>query len=92
MIRPEPLPMSRRNLLAIGASLSAPALLGFSAGSARAAAPMIGKQAPYFYRFKLGHFEATVISDGPLTLPPDAFVGVGVKLNIVISLYNIADC
>lgn len=81
MIRPEELPISRRNLLALGAAmsapvLSAPALLGFSTSPARAAAPTIGKQAPYFYRFKLGSFEATVISDGPLNLPLDAFVGV----------------
>jgi glyoxylase-like metal-dependent hydrolase (beta-lactamase superfamily II) len=29
---------------------------------------MVGSQAPGFYRFKLGAFEATVISDGPLPL------------------------
>ena len=36
------------------------------------------KQAPYFYRFKIGNMEATVISDGSLPLGPpgDAFLGL----------------
>lgn len=36
------------------------------------------KQAPYFYRFKIGTMEATVISDGilPLGPPGDAFLGL----------------
>ena len=29
---------------------------------------MLGTQAPYFYRFKLGNAEGTVVSDGPLPL------------------------
>jgi glyoxylase-like metal-dependent hydrolase (beta-lactamase superfamily II) len=33
-----------------------------------AKAPMLNKQAPPFYRFKIGNFEATVISDGPMDL------------------------
>ena len=37
-------------------------------GSALAKAPMASTQAPGFYRFKLGGFEATVVSDGPLHL------------------------
>src|SRR3954470_16647329 len=33
---------------------------------ASAKAPMANTQAPGFYRFKVGSFEATVVSDGPL--------------------------
>src|SRR4029079_11609573 len=33
---------------------------------ASAKAPMTNTQAPGFYRFKVGSFEATVVSDGPL--------------------------
>ena len=39
---------------------------------------MLGTQAPYFYRFKLGDAEATVVSDGVLPLgdPTQAFLGL----------------
>ena len=39
---------------------------------------MLGTQAPYFYRFKLGNAEATVVSDGPLPLgdPTRRFLGL----------------
>ena len=39
---------------------------------------MLGTQAPYFYRFKLGTAEATIVSDGPLPLgdPNAAFLGL----------------
>src|SRR5262249_18375677 len=42
-------------------------------------APMANTLAPAFYRFKLGGFEATIVSDGPLHMgapSPDVFVGV----------------
>jgi glyoxylase-like metal-dependent hydrolase (beta-lactamase superfamily II) len=42
---------------------------------ARAAAPAAGKQAPGFYRYKVGDFELTQIPDGARTFPmPDSFV------------------
>ena len=39
---------------------------------------MLGTQAPYFYRFKFGNAEATIVSDGPLPLgdPSTAFLGL----------------
>ena len=39
---------------------------------------MLGTQAPYFYRFKLGNAEATIVSDGPLPLgdPHKNFLGL----------------
>ena len=39
---------------------------------------MLNTQAPHFYRFKLGNFEGTIVSDGtlPLGKPEDDFVGL----------------
>jgi glyoxylase-like metal-dependent hydrolase (beta-lactamase superfamily II) len=53
---------SRRAVLGgLGVTLAAPAL---------AAAPMVHQQAPSVYRFKVGGFECTAISDGPLSVGP----------------------
>src|SRR5260370_28467389 len=68
---PEP---SRRAVLsglaAATSGLAQPAL---------ASAPMANAQVPAAYRFKLGGFECTVVSDGPLrlgTLSPEFFKGL----------------
>jgi glyoxylase-like metal-dependent hydrolase (beta-lactamase superfamily II) len=71
--------LSRRSIL-VGAS-AAGALGALGAGNwqpALARAPMLGTQAPYFYRFKLGTAEATIVSDGPLPLgdPHANFLGL----------------
>ena len=70
--------LSRRQLLAGTSALGAVAALGSNIGDAFAKAPMLGTQAPYFYRFKIGNAEATVVSDGPLPLgdPSGAFLGL----------------
>ena len=40
-----------------------------------AAAPQASKQAPGFYRYKLGDFEISAVTDGAATFPlPDKFV------------------
>lgn len=67
--------LSRRHLLAGASALSAAAL---APGLVYAKAPLVGTQAPYFYRFKLGAFEGTIISDGtlPLGKPEENFVGL----------------
>jgi glyoxylase-like metal-dependent hydrolase (beta-lactamase superfamily II) len=73
------LSLSRRTLLAGGSALGAAALSGAVAGGrAWAKAPMLNSQAPYFYRFKLGNFEGTIVSDGilPLGKPEENFVGL----------------
>ncbi|GAC1345407.1 MAG: MBL fold metallo-hydrolase [Acetobacteraceae bacterium] len=57
--------LSRRHLLALSAAGSGGLLLP---GAAAAKMPMGQAQAPYFYRFKLGTAECTVVSDGPLPL------------------------
>src|SRR5712671_884578 len=54
---------TRRELLTGAAAGLACAALP---GVASAKAPMANTQAPGFYRFKFGSFEATVVSDGPL--------------------------
>src|SRR5262245_6127253 len=66
---------SRRRLLQAGSATLAAGLAG---GPALAKAPMLGTQAPYFYRFKLGTAEATIVSDGPLPLgdPHKNFLGL----------------
>jgi glyoxylase-like metal-dependent hydrolase (beta-lactamase superfamily II) len=68
--------LSRRALLAGGSGLAAASLVGVSPLTAKA--PMSNTQAPYFYRFKLGNAEATIVSDGPLPLgdPSGAFLGL----------------
>jgi glyoxylase-like metal-dependent hydrolase (beta-lactamase superfamily II) len=46
-----------------------------TSGPARAAAPAAGRQAPGFYRYNVGDFELTQITDGARTFPmPDGFV------------------
>lgn len=67
--------LSRRLMLA-GATTAAVAASTIQPAGAKM--PMGLKQAPYFYRFKIGKMEATVISDGTLPLgPPDkAFIGL----------------
>jgi len=64
-----------RRLALAGAGLAAASGL---IQPASAKMPMGLKQAPYFYRFKLGSMDATVISDGSLPLGPpgDAFLGL----------------
>src|SRR6476620_11626338 len=66
---------SRRRLLQGGSAMMAAGLAG---APAFAKAPIIGTQAPYFYRFKLGNAEATIVSDGPLPLgdPHKNFTGL----------------
>ncbi|TYL82244.1 MBL fold metallo-hydrolase [Bradyrhizobium rifense] len=65
--------ISRRGLLAGGAALAAATDLPF-AGSSRAAAPLAGQQAPGFYRYQVGDFEVSVISDGAVRFPVEGFV------------------
>jgi glyoxylase-like metal-dependent hydrolase (beta-lactamase superfamily II) len=58
---------TRRHILTGAGAVALTAVAGqASIGTASAKAPIAGTQAPAFYRFKLGGFEATVISDGPL--------------------------
>jgi glyoxylase-like metal-dependent hydrolase (beta-lactamase superfamily II) len=55
-------------LAALSATLSAGALAPIAA---HAAAPMVKKSAPGYYRMMLGDFEVTALSDGTVELPMD---------------------
>jgi len=68
--------LTRRTLLA-GATAAAAAPLAASA-PARAAAPLAGTQAPGWYRYKVGSFEITVVTDGVnrFKLPDDMVTNV----------------
>src|SRR6266481_896462 len=54
--------LTRRHALAGAAALSATPLL--PSMPVRAAAPVADKQAPSFYRYKVGDIQVTVVSDG----------------------------
>jgi glyoxylase-like metal-dependent hydrolase (beta-lactamase superfamily II) len=68
--------LSRRSILSgTAAAAGGIALAPIASLPARALAPAAGKQAPSFYRYKLGDDEITVIHDGSRTFPmPDTFV------------------
>ena len=65
--------LTRRHALAGAAAIAAAPLL--PAISANAAAPVADKQAPSFYRYKVGDIQVTVVSDGRNTFPlEDSFI------------------
>ncbi len=71
------LKISRRNaLLGSAAIAGASSLVGF--GPADAKAPLGKGQASQFYRFPVGEFQATIVSDGPLPLgePSSSMKGI----------------
>jgi glyoxylase-like metal-dependent hydrolase (beta-lactamase superfamily II) len=59
--------LTRRHAMAGAAAIAAAPLL--SSAPARAAAPAADKQAPSFYRYKVGDIQVTVVSDGKTVLP-----------------------
>jgi glyoxylase-like metal-dependent hydrolase (beta-lactamase superfamily II) len=80
--------ISRRTMLA-GAAATAMTPLATLAASvpAIAAAPPAGKQAPGFYRYKVGSFEITVVTDGANTNPlSDAYVANAPKADVNAAL------
>jgi glyoxylase-like metal-dependent hydrolase (beta-lactamase superfamily II) len=65
---------TRRRLLKGSAAAGAAALIA-PAGAALANAPISGKQAPGYYRLKVGEYEVTLLHDGARSFPmPDTFV------------------
>ncbi len=85
--------MTDRNSLSRRALLmgTAAAALGATAGVGLARAPMTNRPAPGFYRFKVGDFEATIVSDGPLNLGPlkaDIFKGISKEEMVQIFAAN----
>jgi glyoxylase-like metal-dependent hydrolase (beta-lactamase superfamily II) len=68
--------LDRRSLLTGAvAGAAATALMPLVGSPAKAFAPPVGKQAAGFYRYKVGTYEITVVTDGANTFPlPDTFV------------------
>ena len=70
--------LSRRRLLA-GSSVIGAGIIGGApfVGALMAKAPVTNSQAPYFYRFRIGGIEASIVSDGTLPLgePSTTFIG-----------------
>src|SRR5262245_21112258 len=68
--------LSRRHVLggAIAAGAAASLTPQFVGTPARAAAPAAGRQAPAFYRTKVGDFEVTQFADGAVNRPIDGYV------------------
>lgn len=74
--------LSRRHVLATAAG--AAVATAQSAGPAAARAPLSGKAAPAFYRFRLGSFEVTALHDGIVQQPtfPENFVRNASKADV----------
>ena len=70
--------LSRRNVMAAGASAGLGLGLSSLGAPAVAKAPKLKTQAPYWYRFNVGDAEITVVSDGWQMLgdPSNSFLGV----------------
>jgi glyoxylase-like metal-dependent hydrolase (beta-lactamase superfamily II) len=67
--------LTRRHLFASAAAVTAAAALPQVPTTATAAAPQAGKQANGWYRYKVGSFEVTVVTDGKNQFKlPDTFV------------------
>ena len=68
--------LTRRTVLAGAAVASAAtALTPLAPAPAKAAAPLLGNQAPGWYRYKVGSYEITCVTDGRNTFKlPDNFV------------------
>ena len=65
--------LTRRHALAGAAAIAATPLL--PSMSVRAAAPVAEKQAPSYYRYKVGDIQVTVVSDGRNTFRlEDSFI------------------
>jgi hypothetical protein len=58
----------RRTALLGATAVGLGAAAGFRIPTGEARAPIVSGQVPYFYRFMVGKFQATVVSDGPLPL------------------------
>ena len=80
--------INRRTMLAGTAIAAGTATLSpLATAPAHASASPAGKQAPGFYRYKLGSYELTSVTDGALTFPlPDTFVTNASKADVNAAL------
>ena len=80
--------LTRRSLFATAAALGAgSALAPLMGSSAFAAAPVVGKQNAGWYRYKIGNFEVTVVTDGVTNAPlPDTYIANAPKDAVAAAL------
>src|SRR6266446_4954610 len=80
--------LTRRSLLAGTVATSAAAVAPLAtSGPARAAAPPAGTQAPGWYRYKVGSFEITVVTDGVSRFKlPDNLVSNAKREDVIAAL------
>jgi glyoxylase-like metal-dependent hydrolase (beta-lactamase superfamily II) len=77
--------LTRRQALTSAAAVAAAPLL--TSAPANAAAPIAEKQAPSFYRYKVGDIQVTVVSDGRFTFPlEDSFINNAKKEEVSAAL------
>src|SRR6202140_5890516 len=77
--------LTRRHALTGAAAIAVTPL--FPSMAARAAAPVADKQAPSFYRYKLGDIQVTVVSDGRNTFAlEDSFITNAKKAEVNAAL------
>lgn len=77
--------LTRRGVFTAAAAAGTAAALAplVSATSVRAAAPAVGKQVPGYYRYKVGDFEVTVVTDGMTAIPlSDVYVANASKAEV----------
>jgi glyoxylase-like metal-dependent hydrolase (beta-lactamase superfamily II) len=80
---PSPI-ISRRHLIAAAGALTATPLLSLASRKAKADAPLLGLSQPTHYRFKLGSFEVTTISDAAAFIDgPWPLIGANAEQNAV---------
>ncbi len=74
-------------LVLLGATVST----GFLAATVHAAAPMVKKSAPGYYRMMLGDFEVTALSDGTVELPVNKILTniKGDKVDSALAKYSL---
>src|SRR5215470_6989687 len=80
--------LTRRTLLASTAAATAVAAVPLATGrSGHAAAPPAGTQAPGWYRYKVGSFEITVVTDGVNRFKlPDNLVSNAKREDVIAAL------
>jgi hypothetical protein len=79
----------RRTVLLGATAVGLGAAAGFRIPTSEARAPIVSGQVPYFYRFMVGKFQATVVSDGPLPLgEPSATLKGPTKEELAKALAN----
>jgi len=83
--------LTRRSLLTGTVAATATVLGPRDVGSpANAAAPLAGKQAPGWYRYKVGSFEVTAVTDGARTVAlADTFVRNATKDQVNATLASL---